>query len=173
MFGYKATTMDQVAKIANVGKGTIYTFFNNKEELFQEIILDLLREMRQKAEDVVDESQHFKLNLHHSIYELLTYRKEHQLTVKLFQEAKEMGTKEVKQALQEIEQSLITYIKLKLSTAMERGFIRSCDPEVTAFIMLKVYVSFIFDWEENHSPLSKEEILRYFDDYIFKGITPV
>lgn len=26
LFGYKATTMDQVAKIANVGKGTIYTF---------------------------------------------------------------------------------------------------------------------------------------------------
>ena len=25
-FGYKATTMDQVAKLANVGKGTIYTF---------------------------------------------------------------------------------------------------------------------------------------------------
>lgn len=26
LFGYKATTMEQVAKIANVGKGTIYTF---------------------------------------------------------------------------------------------------------------------------------------------------
>lgn len=25
-FGYKATTMDQVSRIANVGKGTIYTF---------------------------------------------------------------------------------------------------------------------------------------------------
>lgn len=34
LFGYKATTMDQVAKLANVGKGTIYTFFANKEELF-------------------------------------------------------------------------------------------------------------------------------------------
>ncbi len=33
-FGYKATTMDQVARLANVGKGTIYTFFKNKEELF-------------------------------------------------------------------------------------------------------------------------------------------
>ncbi|MFD1909166.1 TetR/AcrR family transcriptional regulator [Paenibacillus rhizoplanae] len=27
-FGYKATTMDQVSRIANVGKGTIYTFFS-------------------------------------------------------------------------------------------------------------------------------------------------
>lgn len=30
LFGYKATTMDQVAKIANVGKGTIYTFLQTK-----------------------------------------------------------------------------------------------------------------------------------------------
>lgn len=26
LFGYKATTMEQVARLANVGKGTIYTF---------------------------------------------------------------------------------------------------------------------------------------------------
>lgn len=30
LFGYKATTMDQVAKIANVGKGTIYTFLRTR-----------------------------------------------------------------------------------------------------------------------------------------------
>ncbi|CAM3957057.1 Transcriptional regulator TetR family [Geobacillus stearothermophilus] len=29
-FGYKATTMEQIAKLANVGKGTIYTFFSVK-----------------------------------------------------------------------------------------------------------------------------------------------
>lgn len=34
MFGYKATTMDHVAKIANVGKGTIYTFLKIKRSSF-------------------------------------------------------------------------------------------------------------------------------------------
>ncbi|BBP88266.1 hypothetical protein BsIDN1_18840 [Bacillus safensis] len=31
-FGYKATTMDLVAKLANVGKGTIYTFFKKTKK---------------------------------------------------------------------------------------------------------------------------------------------
>lgn len=31
LFGYKATTMEQVAKLANVGKGTIYTFLKTKK----------------------------------------------------------------------------------------------------------------------------------------------
>lgn len=37
LFGYKATTMDQVAKIANVGKGTIYTFLRIKNSCFMKL----------------------------------------------------------------------------------------------------------------------------------------
>ena len=43
--------MDQVA-LANVGKGTIYTF-KNKEELFGEIISNLITEMKQVAENAI------------------------------------------------------------------------------------------------------------------------
>lgn len=49
-FGYKATTMDLVAKIANVGKGTTYTFFSTKEELFEEIIRKALQELKESLE---------------------------------------------------------------------------------------------------------------------------
>ena len=46
-FGYKATTMEQIAKLANVGKGTIYTFFKNKEDLLDEIISSLIVEIKE------------------------------------------------------------------------------------------------------------------------------
>jgi len=59
LFGYKATTMDQVAKIANVGKGTIYTFFNNKEELLSEIVRSLIKEMKATAEAAIQEDLSF------------------------------------------------------------------------------------------------------------------
>ncbi|MEW8988198.1 MAG: helix-turn-helix domain-containing protein, partial [Bacillus sp. (in: firmicutes)] len=64
LFGYKATTMDQVAKLANVGKGTIYTFFKNKEELFDEIMLSLMKEMKVAAAETIDSSLKFHENLH-------------------------------------------------------------------------------------------------------------
>ena len=38
-FGYKATTMDQVAKLANVGKGTIYTFSKIKKSYLARLFL--------------------------------------------------------------------------------------------------------------------------------------
>lgn len=37
LFGYKATTIEQVAKIANVGKGTIYTFLKIKKSCFRKL----------------------------------------------------------------------------------------------------------------------------------------
>ena len=49
MFGYKGTTMEQVARIANVGKGTIYTFFDSKEALFTSILNSMIEDLRQTA----------------------------------------------------------------------------------------------------------------------------
>ena len=64
LFGYKATTMEQIAKIANVGKGTIYNFFENKEVLFQEIVLHMIEEMKLEAVNVIIEDAPFQQNAH-------------------------------------------------------------------------------------------------------------
>lgn len=88
-FGYKATTMDLVAKLANVGKGTIYTFFKNKEELFDDIFSSLLIEMKQTADQAIDPDLPFHENAHRAMMAILEYRKRHQLTIKIFQEGAE------------------------------------------------------------------------------------
>ncbi|MCA1027374.1 TetR/AcrR family transcriptional regulator [Cytobacillus kochii] len=171
LFGYKATTMEQVAKIANVGKGTIYTFFKNKEELFDEIITALIREMKIEAEQVLSSDLSLQENLHLALYRILEYRLEHQLTIKLFQEGKEMGTTAVIEMTNKIEREIISYIGEKVKTlGIDKGEIEPCDPELTAFIMLKLYISLIFDWERQHAPLSKSEIAELMERYVFKGL---
>ncbi|MFB6467340.1 TetR/AcrR family transcriptional regulator [Cytobacillus sp. Hz8] len=171
LFGYKATTMDQVAKIANVGKGTIYNFFKNKEDLFDEIISSLIIEMKKAAEESFDESCTFYENVHRAIYRILEFRKQHQLTIKLFQEEKEIGTKEVLEVIQRVEHAIISFIKNIVQKAIDNGEIKECNPELTAFIMLKMYVSLIFDWEKHHEPLEKDEIAKLFQLYLFEGLS--
>ncbi|WP_338753507.1 TetR/AcrR family transcriptional regulator [Bacillus sp. FJAT-52991] len=171
LFGYKATTMDQVAKLANVGKGTIYTFFKNKEELFDEIVQSLINEMRYKAEDVIDPNNSFHENVHRALFQILQYRKQHQLTIKLFQEGKEMGTPAVLDVMKKIEEELLSFIKEKVTLAIQSGQIKPCNPEVAAFIVLKLYVSLIFDWEQHKEPLSESEISSLFELYLLKGLS--
>jgi len=171
LFGYKATTMDQVAKIANVGKGTIYTFFNNKEELLSEIVRSLIKEMKATAEAAIQEDLSFFENVNLAIYELLKYRKQHQLTIKLFQEEREIGTPAVKEMIDKVESAIVNYIKDKVIEAIEKEEIRECDPEITAFIILKMYISLIFDWEKSHEPLDQEKISELFKFYLFTGLS--
>ncbi|WP_204417291.1 TetR family transcriptional regulator [Bacillus tianshenii] len=171
MFGYKATTMDQVAKIANVGKGTIYNFYSNKEELFGEIVSTIICEMRDVADRAIAPELTFYENAHRALVRILEFRKEHKLTVKLIQEEKELGTPIVKEELQKVEKVIVAYIQDKIETAISKGEIIPCDSEVTAFLMLKFYLALVVDWEKNHEALSKEKIEELFELYFFKGLS--
>ncbi len=171
LFGYKATTMDQVAKVANVGKGTIYTFFKNKDELFQEIVYSMVREMKNSAELVIKPENSFYDNVHQALVTLLDYRTDHQLMLKLIQEEKEIGTLAVQEMLNHIEDELIAYVRNKINRAMENGQIKPCDPEIISFILLKVYIALLSDWERKHEPLSSEKIATIMKDYLLNGLS--
>lgn len=170
-FGYKATTMDLVAKLSNVGKGTIYTFFKNKEELFDEMFSTFLMEMRKIADEAIDEKNSFSENLHLALFAILEFRKNHQLTIKIFQENAELGTSAVKEMIEKMEQMIIRYIQTKVKEAIEKGDIKACDPELTAFVMVKLYIALIFDWEKRYDPLAKEEVAESLELYVLKGLS--
>ncbi|MFD0826806.1 TetR/AcrR family transcriptional regulator [Neobacillus sp. M.A.Huq-85] len=171
LFGYKATTMDQVARLANVGKGTIYTFFKNKEELFEEIVSSLVKEMIAEAEDVIEPGLPFTENVHRALYRLLEFRSQHQLMIKLIQEEKEMGTLAVSEMLQHVEDEIIAYLKQKIEIAISKGAIPAADPEMTSFLLLKMYIALVSDWEKNHEPLSSERIAELMKVFLLKGLS--
>jgi len=158
LFGYKATTMDQVARLANVGKGTIYTFFKNKEELFEEIISTLVKEMIAEAEAVIEPGLPFAENVHRALTRLLAFRSQHQLMIKLVQEEKEMGTLAVSEMLKHVEDEIIAYLRKKIDTAVAKEAIPPGNTEIISFLLLKMYIALVSDWERNHEPLSSEQI---------------
>ncbi|WML58081.1 TetR/AcrR family transcriptional regulator [Neobacillus sp. PS2-9] len=171
LFGYKATTMDQVAKLANVGKGTIYTFFKNKEELFEEIISTLVKEMIAEAEAVIQPDLPFTEKVHRALYRLLEFRSQHQLMIKLVQEESEMGTIAVSEMLQHVENEIITYLKEKIEVAIAKGSIPATNIELTSFLLLKMYIALVSDWERHHEPLSSEQIAEVIKVFFLKGLT--
>jgi AcrR family transcriptional regulator len=171
IFGYKATTMSQIAKQANVGKGTIYTFFKNKEELFDEIIDDLINEMKYIAEKSIKDEDSFIEKAHKGISSIMDFHKEHDLTIKLLQEQKEIGTNAVNEALNRFQNAIISYISKKIEEAIEKNEIVNCDPEMTALVMFRLYTTLTIDWEKNHDPLSPEQLTELYHLYILNGLS--
>jgi len=170
LFGYKATTMDQVAKLANVGKGTIYTFFSNKEELFDEIMNALISEIREVADKEYDASRPFFDNLNRILHRILDYRAKHQFAVKMAHEVRDIGTPKANEGLNRLEAAILNYIQAKIRLAVDKGELKPCDPEVTAFVMLKLYVALASDWRNAHEELEKEKIAELFQLYLMKGL---
>ncbi|QJD85329.1 TetR/AcrR family transcriptional regulator [Cohnella herbarum] len=170
LFGYKATTMDQVAKLANVGKGTIYTFFSNKEELFDEIMNRLIQEMKVVADGEYDENRTFFDNLNRILYRILDFREKHQLAMKMAHEVRDMGTPKALEGLNRLESAILSYIQVKIRTAIDKKELKPCDPEVTSFVMLKLYLALASEWQHSHAPLEKDKITEFFQLYLMRGL---
>ena len=171
LFGYKATTIEQVAKIANVGKGTIYTFFKNKEELFQEVVFHLIGEMKRETDQLIDVNASFMQNAHTALMKMLQFRERHLLFAKLIDEERALGTPEVQQMLLKIESEIISYVSMRIRNGIAKDEVIDCNPEHVAFLLFKSYLAFIVDWQLTHKePLNEQEILTLFSETIFRGL---
>jgi AcrR family transcriptional regulator len=170
LFGYKATTMEQIAKIANISKASIYTVFTSKEELFEEIMRSVLFEIKTVVEATIDPHRPFFENLNDILYRLADFRKKHELMIKLSQEIKEMGTPAARKAMITVEDAIVSFIREQIKSAVENKRIKQCDPEITAFVIYKLYIALVFDWEKRHPALNSEEISNLFQLYFVKGL---
>lgn len=170
LFGYKATTMDQVAKIANVGKGTIYTFFTNKEQLFDEILRDMMAEMKMIADREIRRDRPFFDNLHRVLDALLEFRSEQELFIKLSQENREFGTPQAGEGLEKIENVVLEYLEREVQQALEQGEIKPCDPKIVSVVMFRLYIVLTAELNKTHTPLDKEQIKMYFHLFLAEGL---
>lgn len=169
-FGYKATTMELVAKIANVGKGTIYTFFSNKDELFDEILSLALKEMIRALEQGIKEEDTFAQNLFRVMDLLMEFRAKHELFVKLAQENRDVGTQQAMDGLMRMENIALDYISRELDKGIQKGEIKPCDSKAAAYIMFKMYIALAVGWNEFHEPMSNGQIKEYIRLLLFEGL---
>lgn len=172
LFGYKATTMDQVAKLARVGKGTIYTFFPSKELLFQEIMMKFNVEIQELAQAAYRPELSFRENMRTILQQALAYRANHPLIAQLVHEVRDMGTPEAMEGIRQSEEAIIQYVTLKVEEYTARGELKPSDPEMTAFMLVKMYTMLIREWGAQHQRklLSHEQILDLMEFYFLHGV---
>jgi AcrR family transcriptional regulator len=51
--GYEQTSVNDILKIVDIAKGTFYYYFTSKEEVLEEIILDIVEEGARRAEQIL------------------------------------------------------------------------------------------------------------------------
>jgi TetR/AcrR family transcriptional regulator of autoinduction and epiphytic fitness len=169
-FGYKSTTMDLVSKIANVGKGTIYTFFSTKDELFEDILSSSLEEMQSALNRSIKQGETFLDNLMRVLDAMLEFRSDHDLFIKLAQEVRDIGTTQAIDSIRKLENLVLESLKQEINRAIHNGQVTACDPDIAAFIIMRLYIALTTDWNKLNVPLNKDQIKTNMQLFIAKGI---
>lgn len=58
--GYEKATLDEIIALADVGKGTVYKYFGNKEHLFYKLVADKNAPFLEKLHQAIDSADSFE-----------------------------------------------------------------------------------------------------------------
>jgi AcrR family transcriptional regulator len=169
-YGFKRVSMDEIAREAGVTKKTIYMYFNSKEELLKYFIQEEIEKMKNIIEEVENQNNDFFDTVNQAIYKLLKYRKEQDFLNNIEKEAELLGNPVIVQNLQLIDEQIQNYIKEKLKKAKEKGHISYKDLDVTAFLIYKMYIALMFEWNDKSRELDEQMIANSISKILMNGL---
>ena len=141
LYGYKKVSMDEIAKESNVTKKTIYTYFKDKKSIFKYFIDEELSNMKSIIEKIKKSDLSFTNKLSKSVYNVLVYRKNSKFFNNL------LDDRDSKKFIKIYDDEIINYIEMMINEEIENKTIKNCDAHLSAFILYKVYLSVMFDYD--------------------------
>lgn len=157
-YGYKKVSMSEIAENANVTKRTLYSYFKDKDKIVRHLVEEEILNMKQIIEEIEKEDLSFLKKVHKTILKIFEYKKQKQFLVILTQEYEKMQNPKLNENLKRFDQKIQDYIKEKVQYAMENGYIKKCNPEIVSFVIYKIYIALIFEWQETNDELHEKEI---------------
>ena len=169
-FGFKKVSMDEIANEAGVTKRTIYKYFSSKEEILKYFILEEIKNMKDIIEEVESKNTDFFEIINQAIYRLLKYREERNFLNIITREAEFLKNPIIIQNLKLIDEQIKNYIKEKLIIAKEKGYIYYEDLEITTFLIYKMYIALILEWDNKGKKLDEQMIANNISEILKNGL---
>ncbi len=157
-YGFKKVSMDEIATEAQVTKKTVYSYFSSKEDLLKRLIKDELYNMKKDLESLEKETGDFFESIHKGIFKLLKFRRKNNLFKILFEESEVLKNSQLKENLNIIEDDIKNYIKIRLEDAKDKGYIIVPNTDIMAFLIYKMYIALMIEWNDSYKKLNEEEI---------------
>ena len=169
-FGFKKVSMDEIAKEAGVTKKTIYMYFESKEELLKYFIQEEISNMEKIVEKVEAKPQDFFETVNEAIYEILQYRKHQDFLNIIAREAEWLKNPIIIDSLNMIDGKIQNYIKSKLQKAKEKGYIDYLDLNITTFLIYKMYIALIFEWNTEEKEIDEQMLAQTISGILKNGL---
>lgn len=169
-YGFKKVSMDEIARDSGVTKKTIYSYFSSKEDLLKYFIQEEILNMKNIVEEIDTKNLDFFETVNQSIYKLLQYRRDKDFLNTITKEAEWLKNPIIINSLELIDAQIQNYIKTKLEKAKENGYIDYNDVDITSFLIYKMYIALMFEWNENEKKLDEQMIASSISAILKNGL---
>ncbi len=146
--GYEYTTLDEIAEAAEFGKGTLYNYFQNKEELYVAILEDILGSFLSNLKKISETTSTFYEFVYEVIQNVLTFYLENQSAFMLLVHERLHVVKstpfEIPDRLKMLHHESEKIHKKRISEAIKNGEIVDIDVDKIIHIYRGMMFAYIF-----------------------------
>ena len=153
-YGYKKVSMDEIAKDAKVTKRTVYSYFKDKESLFEYFIDEDLEIVKEKIEKLEKEKLPFIKRISKILFYALNFKEQNALFKAISNDKDLSLLTRLKKRYDDI---ILNFIEGKINKEITEGTIKNCNSKLMAFIIYNIYLSVMFIYEDK---LNEEEIVN-------------
>lgn len=165
--GFYPTTIDEIAKEAKSAKGTIYLYFNNKEDLFFSVIETKLDLLLNKIQEAVEKPGSASQRIKTAISIHLKFLEENKNFFKVMQSFPEGLKKKLERKLKgrvvEKQSRYIEILDRLIQEAIDRKEIKALDSKKLAVILMGIVHSLTVYWisQREKKSLSTDKSLAW------------
>jgi AcrR family transcriptional regulator len=171
--GYHETTVDDITRAAGVAKGTFYLYFDEKREIYYELVRTFLQHVKDIGASVAREvrtAQEFYDRCEQAAGELLRVFREHYSLARLaYRESMSLDA-ELERMLREFYRDLAQVEADNIRLGIELGLFRPVDPLICAYAHIGMVERVALGFLVEEKPPAPEHVVRELLGIAFEGL---
>lgn len=169
-FGLVKTTVDEIAKLARIGKGTIYHYFKSKEDIFAEVIQKESNTLQEKIQQALNNENTPRGKLTAFIKTRFRHLKELTNYYSALTDDYLQHYVFIEEARREYLEREIQTVRDLLDEGVEKGVFKIKDTKLAAESIILVLKGLEYPWTVEKDVLDLERSTNQFLNILFKGI---
>ncbi len=172
--GFNDATVDEIAQAAGIAKGTVYSYYTSKREIYLAALLEGHADLRARTRVAMEEASGIHAKLHAFIKLRLQYAEDNRDFIRIYHA--EFGNLTNGAAsdgqVQEVYLEQARYLESVLRDAIAAGEIRATHPEPLAFLIYDMVRSVLTQRTLGWSKNTMEDDLNLLSNLIWNGVAP-
>jgi len=173
--GYNQADVAQLASRAGVAKGSIYNYFESKEDLYLYVCRDGMQRSREAIYGDMDPEWDIYRQIEHIFRQGARFIQGHPEYLILYANISSAGMKRFSEQMSlEVEKYTADHLKRLIRRDMQRGLVRDdVDVNFAAFMVNSLYIIFITSLVSSHFKIRLQEYLEIDGDFSEATLEPL